>query len=390
MKHYPNIGKSTALYTIGLVGFFLSLHLALPSYFNSSFFSQFTDEENLGFIYIIQSILTIVGLLFIHKILRKFGNYRTSLVLIGMQILLFYGIINFKAGYLLIPLLIVSISLINLISFTLDIFLERNSDTKHTGTIRGHYLTVSNSAWILGPLLAGMIIVDNGYKGIYIAAFGLLFPIFYLIYRNFKKFKDPHYPKISLIESVLLIINDKDLFKLTIINITLQVFYAWMTIYTPIFLNKVIGFSWTEISIIFTIMLIPFVLIEKPLGRLADRKYGEKEIMAIGYIIMGISTIILSFITVKNLVIWTTVLFITRIGAAAAEAMIETYFFKKVDAKDSEILSIFRITRPLSFFIAPLVTVTSLMFVSNIYLFAIIGSLCLITLIPIAFIKDTQ
>ncbi len=390
MKHHPNIGKSTALYTIGLVSFFLSLHVALPSYFNSSFLTQFTDQENLSFIYIVQSILTIIGLLSMHKILRKFGNYKTALVLIGIEIVLFYGIINFNAGYLLIPLIILAISLINLISFNLDIFLERNSDTKHTGTIRGHYLTVSNSAWVLGPLLAGMIIADSGYRGIYVAGFGLLFPIFYLIYRNFAKFKDPHYPKISLIKSFSLLLDNKDLSKLTIVNTVLQTFYSWMTIYTPIFLYKNIGFNWTEISIILTIMLIPFVLIETPLGKLADKKYGEKEIMAIGYIIMGISTIILSFISVRNLAIWSGMLFLTRIGAAAAEAMIETYFFKKVDVKDSEILSIFRITRPLSFFIAPLITVVGLMFVSNAYLFAIIGVLCILSVIPIALIRDTR
>lgn len=390
MKHHPNIGKSTALYTIGLVSFFLSLHVALPSYFNSSFLSQFTDEDNLSFIYIMQSIMTIIGLLSMHRILRKFGNYKTALVLIGLQILLFYGIINFKQGYILIPLLILAISLINLISFNLDIFLEKNSDIKHTGTIRGHYLTVSNSAWILGPLLAGMIIADSGYKGVYITAFGLLFPVFYLIYRNFSKFKDPHYPKISLTKAIAVLLNDRDLSKLTFVNIVLQTFYSWMTIYTPIYLYKHIGFNWTEISIIFTIMLVPFVLIETPLGKLADKKYGEKEIMAIGYIIMGISTIILSFITVKSLALWAIVLFLTRIGAASAEAMIETYFFKKVDVKDSEILSMFRITRPLSFFIAPLITVTGLMFVTNAYLFAIIGSLCIVTIIPIALIRDTR
>ncbi len=325
-----------------------------------------------------------------HKILRKYGNYKTALTLVGIQILLFYGIINSDSGYIIIPLMILSLAMINLIAFNLDIFLERNSDTKHTGTIRGHYLTVSNSAWILGPLLAGIIIADNGYKAIYVGAFGLLFPVFYLIYRNFPKFKDPHYPKISIIRSVQLLLNDKDLSKLTFVNIILQTFYSWMTIYTPIYLNKYIGFSWSEISIIFTIMLVPFVLVETPLGRLADKKYGEKEIMAIGYIIMGISTILLSFITVKSLALWAIALFITRIGAASAEAMVETYFFKKVDVKDSEILSIFRITRPLSFFIAPLITVVGLMFVSSSYLFAIIGALCILTLGPIALIRDTK
>ena len=137
-------------------------------------------------------------------------------------------------------------------------------------------------------------------------------------------------------------------------------------------------------------MLIPFVLIETPLGKLADKRFGEKEIMATGYAIMGLATIGLSFINNKNLFLWALILFITRIGAAAAEAMIETYFFKKVRQDDSEILSLFRITRPISYFIAPIITTVGLIFVNNTYLFVILGILCLITIIPIYLIKDTK
>lgn len=390
MRHHSSINKTNALYTIGLISFFLSLHVAIPAYFNSSFLNQFTSEDNLSFIYIIQSVITIIGLLSMHYILRKYGNYKTALTLIAIQIFLFYGLYNSNKGYIIIPLIILSLSLINLISFTLDIFLEKSTDIKHTGTIRGNFLTVSNSAWILGPLLAGIMIADGGYKGIYIASFGLLFPVFYLIHRNFAKFKDPHYPKISLNKSILYLLNNHDLSKLTLVNIVLQSFYSWMTIYTPIYLHNHIGFNWSEISIILTITLIPFVLIESPLGKLADKKYGEKEIMIIGYMIMGISTIALSFITYKSLIIWSAILFITRIGAAAAEAMIETYFFKKVDIKDTEILSVFRITRPISYFVAPLITISGLMLVTEQYLFVIIGIICVVTIFPISLIHDTK
>lgn len=390
MKHHSNISRSTALYTISVVSFFLSLHIALPTYFNSSFLTSFTNEENLSLIFIIESLITIIGLLFMHSILRKIGNYKTALSLICIQIVIFYGIINLDSGKYIIPLIILSLSISSLIAFTLDIFLEKNTDLKHTGTIRGHYMTVSNSAWILGPLIGGMLIIGNNYHGVYVAAFGLLFPLFYLIHRNFCNFVDPNYPKISITKAFISLFKNPDLSRLTFINIVLQVFYTWMTIYTPIYLYKFIGFTWSEVSIILTIMLIPFVLIETPLGKLADRKFGEKEIMALGYIIMGISTISLSFINNKNIMLWALVLFMTRIGAAAAESMIETYFFKKVDPEDSEILSLFRITRPLSFFIAPIITMVGLLFVSNTYLFAIIGFICITTIIPISSIKDTN
>lgn len=389
MRHHPNINKSTALYTISVLSFFLALHIALPTYFNSSFLSTLTDESNLSLIYSIQAIITIIGLLSMHNILRRFGNYKTAIGLIILQMFIFYGMINFTSANVVVSLFILALSMVNLIGFTFDIFLEKSTDNEHTGTIRGHYMTITNSAWILGPLIGGILIVGENYKSIYIAAFALLFPLVYVIHKNFSKFVDPHYPKISLPKTLITIINNHDISKLMVINTVLQVFYAWMTIYTPIYLNKVIGFSWSEIGIILTIMLIPFVLVQTPLGKLADSKLGEKEIMAIGYIIMGISTIILSLVTNNNLALWAIILFITRIGAAMAEIMIETYFFKKIDKKDSEILGVFRVTRPLSYLIAPLITTIGLIFTTNTYLFVILGLLCLITLIPIASIRDT-
>jgi MFS family permease len=389
MRHHFLIKKSSALYTISVLSFFLSLHIALPTYFNSSFLSSLTSESNLSLIYSIQAIITIVGLLLMHNVLRKFGNYKTAMGLIVLQIFIFYGIVNFANPSIVIPLFILALSIVNLIGFTFDIFLEENTDVDHTGSVRGRYMTVTNSAWILGPLLGGMLIAGISYRNIYIAAFALLFPLVYIIHKNFYNFVDPHYPKISLAKTLGDLFRNHDISKLMIINTVLQVFYAWMTIYTPIYLNKVIGFTWGEIGIIFTIMLIPFILIETPLGKLADKKLGEKELMIAGYIIMGVTTILLSFVVEKNIALWAMILFITRIGAAAAEIMIETYFFKKVDRKDSEILGVFRVTRPMAYLIAPLITSVGLLFTSDPYLFAILGGLCLVTLIPIAMIRDT-
>jgi MFS family permease len=127
-----------------------------------------------------------------------------------------------------------------------------------------------------------------------------------------------------------------------------------------------------------------------PLGQFADKKYGEKEIMAIGSPYVGISTIALSLITSNSLLVWAMALFVTRIGAASAEIMMEIYFFKTVSPRDSAVLGSFRITRPLSNFIAPLITGFGLLFTSHEYLFVIIGLICLGALYPVLKIKDTD
>lgn len=390
MKHHTHLKKTTALYTIGVVGFFSALHASLPTYFNSSFLGTFADENTVSLIYLIISLVTIVGFLSMHTILQKLGNLRTSLLLIMAQIGIFYGLITATSPNIITVLFIAGMSIVSLIALTIDIFLQKNTEIGHTGSVRGIFMTVINAAWILGPLIGGMLIIENDYKGVYIGSFAILFPLLYLVYKNFNNFKDPHYVNFSAFQTLSRILKNRDINSIFIINTVLQTFYAWMTVYTPVYLHNVIGFDWKEISIIFTIMLIPFVLVDAPLGRLADKKWGEKEMLAIGFIIMGISTAALVFFGFKSFIAWAIMLFLTRVGAAIAEDMIEIYFFKKVDGKDPAVLSMFRVTRPLSYFIAPVITTIGLVYTTDKYLFVILGAACLLTLLPILKIKDTN
>jgi MFS family permease len=184
---------------------------------------------------------------------------------------------------------------------------------------------------------------------------------------------------------------NSDYVKLFTANTILQIFYSWMVVYSIVYLNKVIGFDWASIGIILTVMLIPFPIIEWPLGKLADMKYGEKEMMTMSFALLGLSTMALATITSNNLFLWSLALFITRIGAAGAEIMIETYFFKTVKPEDSGLLGFFRITRSLSYFIAPLVTGISLIFSKDqSFIFIILGIICLLAMIPSWTIRDTK
>lgn len=392
MRHSSPFIRSNAIYTISVIGFIATIHLVLPVYSNSSFLSTFVSERSVGIIYMLASAATIIGLIITPLVLRKLGNYSTTLWLIVMQMILFYGIITTNSPTLVSIYFILQTAVIALISFCLDIFLEIYSETSRVGVIRGMYLTTLNSAWIIAPLIGSMIIGSgNDYKSVYIASFFMLFPLFYLVYRNFPRFRDPHYKHASLLGTMSHIIKDGDQARLFSINIILQVFYAWMVVYSPIYLHTVIGLNWAQIGIIITVMLLPFPIVEWPLGRLADKKYGEKEIMIIGFALMGLATMALATITTSNVIIWALALFITRVGAASAEVMIETYFFKTVNVKDPSSLGIFRVTRSISYFIAPLVTWIGFLFSKDqSFLFVVLGIICLFALLPAWSLKDTN
>lgn len=384
------------IYTIAVIGFIYTLHLVIPMYSNSSFLNLFADEKLVGYIYMAGAAVTILGFLIAPHIIRKVGNYYSALYLVVIQILLFYGLITFTSPTALTILFILQTAVISMIGLCLDIFLEVYTDGTHVGKVRGMYTAILNGSWVIAPLIGGMIVNgNNNYHDTYVASLMMLFPLMYLIYRNFPRFKDPNYTHLSPWQLVKHVSHNKNWVKLFTANVILQIFYSWMTVYSPIYLNKVmgIGMEWI-LGTIVVVMLIPFPLIQYPLGRLSDEKYGEKEIMSIGFAIVGISTIALAFITSSSVIVWAAALFVTRVGAAAAEIMMETYFFKTVSAKDTAALGLFRITRPISYFVAPLITLVCLSIsktdILQPYMFIVVGVISLISLYPTLTIKDTK
>ena len=385
------VPRSHVVYTIAVIGFIYTLHLVIPMYSNSSFLGLFASEKIIGFIYMASAAVGILGFLLAPSIIRRLGNYTTIMLFVCLQIAVFYGLISSTSSITLAILFVLQSAIVSIIGLNLDIFLEVYTDGHNIGSIRGLYSATLNASWVIAPLIGSLLINGtNNYRNTYVASLAMLFPLLYLIYKNFPRFKDPNYTHLSPWQLAKHISSNSNWVKLFLANIILQTFYSWMVIYSPIYLNKNIGFGWEEIGIIIVIMLIPFPLVQYPLGKLADKKYGEKEIMAIGFAIMGISTIFLSFFTIKSVFIWALLFLVTRIGAAAAEIMTETYFFKTVSTRDTAVLGSYRITRPLSYFIAPLIMIIGLMFVSEQDMFIVIGLFSLLALFPALTIKDTK
>jgi len=376
---------------IYLIGFLFALNIAIPTYINSTFLGNFVPEKVIGIFYTAGSLLTIFLLIWIPIILRKIGNYKITLSLLLTSILTLLILAFANNSVVITSVFIIHLAITAIILFNFDIFLENFSDNGNTGSIRGGYLSIKNVAWVISPLITGFILTNGDYWKIYSISAILLIPIIYLLYKNFRDFKDPEYEKIFFWDALTLIWTRKNLYKIFISNFLLRFFYSWMVIYTPIYLHEHIGFSWGTIGIIFTIMLLPFPILEIPLGKLADRKLGEKEILCFGFIITGLTTIILTFITSNNPAIWASLLFITRIGASMIEITTESYFFKKIEADDTNILSFFRMTRPVAYVVGPLIASVLLLFLSFNYLFAILG--IIITIVGLSHsltLKDTK
>lgn len=384
--------KLTKINRMYVLSFLFTLHIALSAYVNSTFLSNIISLKYVGILYTISSLTTLLLLSKSSNILKFFGNKKLTLWLLLANMLSLLGMITSKNPYVIATAFVVFISTNTQILLCIDVFIEHFGDNKTVGKNRGFYLMIINLAWMLSPLISAFLITkEGGYKTIYIAAFittiimtiGLLFSV--------KTYKDKTYKKTPFLETYRFLKTNHHMLAITIINFILQFFYAWMVVYTPIYLYEYIGLSWGQIGIIFTIMLAPFVIFGLPIGVLIDKYHiNKRTLLYIGFIIISISTLIITGINTKNIIIWAIVLFMTRVGASIIETTSEIYFFTHIKEEETYLLSVFRDMVPVAYIIAPLISTLIFVFLPFKYLFIILSIILLSGLYYIPHLKHNH
>jgi MFS family permease len=270
-----------------------------------------------------------------------------------------------------------------------DILIDHVAENQSMGSTRGSYLTALNIGYVLAPSVSGFILARMGFSALYTLAALLLVPLLIIIINN-HSIRTIHISKINIFQSMKTLWHNRNVRNIALANFLLQFFYAWMVIYTPIFLHEQLGIPWDSVGTLFSIMLFAFVLTQIPLGRLADRHLGEKYLLIIGFVVISITTSLLFFLPSFTLPLLGLILFGTRIGASCIEVLTESYFFKKVPRDESGEISIFRNMYPIAYIIALLIGSLVLRWLPVHYLFLILGIILLCGILFIIPIQNTK
>jgi MFS family permease len=371
--------------------FILAISEAIIAYAQSSYLNKFFNLSVVSLIFIVTYALTFFVINEYPNLIARFNNFRTAIASLLLKIASLI-IFVFSAE----PALIFAAFIIFTISFTLtfinfDIFLEAFTGNEKTGRMRGVYFTSYNLGWLFSPFLSGLILDNYGFGFLFAIDISLALLVILVLIGNFREFENHFFhKKFKMLRTMKEIFRRKNIKKILAVSFILHFFYAVMIIYMPIYLNQYIGLAWSEIGLIFTIMLIPFVLLQYPAGYIADKYMGEKEMLTAGLVIMSLASLMIFYFNTTSIIIWALILFFSRVGASLAEIMRETYFFKKVDVTNIELINALRSITPLSYIIAPLIIGLLLYFLSLNYIFLILGLVVLTGLYPTLTLKDTK
>ncbi len=370
--------------------FFFSAHFAVLAYINSSSLSRFVPEKLTGMIYVASSLMALYLLIRAPRLLRAFGNWKVTTSVLGISIVLLAILGSVPSGFVVIPVFIIYYALNILTLYLLDIFIEHYSSTESTGRTRGLYLSLNGIAWVIAPILVSRLITSEGFSAAYLLAAALMIPSLVLIATRQRNFKDKEYRVIRFSESLQDLKLRRDIKTSTILNFLLHFFYAWMVVYTPLYLLSSHQFNWEQIGILFTVMLLPFVLFQYPAGRIADGLLGEKELLIAGFVIMAGATLALALTESGGMFIVGLILFMSRVGASLVESMNESYFFKQITESETHFLSFFRDMLPLAYIIAPLIGTLILSGASYKTLFTVLSIFMITGALFALRLKDTR
>jgi MFS family permease len=348
---------------LSLLSFLIGVTEASLLYVLSSYFAEVIGSDQIGIFYLIAYSASLISLFFLRSILHTFGRMRVLIISFALLIFLSGVLSKIPVSWLGAALLIGFLFLSGIIWVTIDIIIEAYSTDRVSGRVRGLHLTILNIGILFGPIISTQTLERFGFSGIFlvlVVGFSLIFLLALCFLR-----KEPSIGiqpvALSIKSMIQKIFQEKDLARIYLIALALDFFFVVMTIYMPIHLRE-IGMEWSQIGTIFTIMLIPFVILQYPLGWIADKKFGEKELLLAGIALSGISTIIVGFIATPSVMLWAGLLFATRIGAATIEVLRDSYFYKQIDANDLDIISFFRTTRPVANIFSALIFTPFLIF----------------------------
>lgn len=368
-KHIEHADEKK-IHLVGFISFLLGFSAALLVYVESSYFKLALGSENVSIFYFVAYAVALLGLLNMHHIIKKIGRATAFFIFLFFQIISITLLSIIAPSMLGIILLMVYIVTSYLVYVILDIILETYSEDKKSGTIRGMHLLLASVGFLLGPYLSSQILENFGYSGLFLVALIINMFIFVVGLVSLNDDNGKFLGELTVKDLVKKIFVNDDLMRIYGISFALEFFYALMTIYTTIYLLDR-GLSWSQIGIIFTIMLVPFILFGYVSGIIADKYLGEKEMIVAALLLMAFSTAGIFFIVGNSVWVWGLVLFATRVGASIVETLRDSYFYKRIDGRDMDLISFFRTSRSVAYMAATGVSAILLIFfpVKSIFLF---------------------
>ncbi len=281
--------------------------------------SFFADECFVGLIASVAYMVEILLCFPVGRLSDTIGRKRMLVISFVSTSLIFFAFYVNEMAIALIPLQTGLVLFALPLWITGEAFVKDISPVDRRGEFRSIFGTFSNAGFFAGVIIAGTLEMYFGLRSPYLFATFLTLASLPIVFcleetvneedreRRVRKTEDKNAS------------DQKELGFLFFCTFSLYFWYAAKWVFGPLFLEN-LGYRHFHIALWFAVSLIPFIIIQIPLGKVSDR-VGKTSFVGIGMFISAVSTIPLSFSESYEILILFVLL--ASIGNTISEPLME-------------------------------------------------------------------
>ena len=333
-KHHGTIAF-TGIAKFAFIIFIVSLSSAFTDTIWAVYLKSFLQNEALiglysGFL----SVLVFLSFFFLVPLIEKSNKsklYAFSLLILSVLYVLFA--INHKLIFFIILSIIGTIITAMKIT-SMGIIVRDISRKDSVSKNEGFVYSFNNVAWVFGPLIVSLILLDFGISYVFLSSAFLIFLAF--IFFKMSKIYDANAMRkihANVFKNFMEFFRNRDRTISYFISAGVTFWWVLIYLYTPLLILEN-GMKESFIGIFLFAAAVPLILFEYPFSKLAG-KYGAKKFFLLGYFFMVVISI-LAFFFVNQIYIVLGILVLGSFGMAMLEPTTEAYFFDIIKNKKEE------------------------------------------------------
>lgn len=372
--------RPSPLWVIFEINFFRNLAASVLTAVLPLYFRQFVESDaGVGWIFITGYAAAFAANLFSASIIEHLKKRKSLLLALLLFTALFASFAIVTHAQTIFLLFAIYQFILSLFILDIGLYVKHYSNYREIAGNIGKLGSFGNIAWVFGPLLGSLIASRYGFSAVFL--FSSVVSVIALITFFFIRFEDdgvrfPHSMPFS--SNILRFFRDPNLRKTYLNNTGLGfIFSIWD--YLPLLMTH-LGASLPLIGMTKSLMGLPQAALEYPIGRLADKKTGERIIFIIGYALAALFTLFLGLTT--DLKFFIAFFFIAAVGTSFLEMTRDSYFYRQIPEQEIELIAVYRTSDNFSYLIGQSLAIFTLSFLPTNMWFIIGGGLALAIFIP--------
>ncbi|MBI2043388.1 MFS transporter [Candidatus Pacearchaeota archaeon] len=333
-KHHGTIAF-TGIAKFAFVIFLVSLSAAFIDTIWAVYLNGFLQNESFVGLYSgFLSVLVFLSFFLLVPLVEKSNKSKLYAASLLILIVLF---VLFALNKNLIFFIILSIigTIITAVRITSMGTIVRDISRKSTiSKNEGFVYSFNNIAWVFGPLIVGLILLDFGISYVFLSSAFLVFFAFILFkmsgIRDANVMRKIH---ANVFKNFMEFFRNKERTISYFIGAGVTFWWVLIYLYMPLFILEN-GLKESFIGIFLFAAALPLIVFEYPFSKAAG-KFGAKKFFLMGYLFM-FAISVLAFFFVSQIYIVLGILVLGSIGMAMLEPTTEAYFFDIIKNKKEE------------------------------------------------------